>query len=392
MQRRPDDMDPGLRELIDASAAMHPDEVVACVRDVVQAVGGTGLELLVADLSQQTLAPLPPHQHGTTRAVATTPAGAAYRRTETVTEVDGESSRLWVPMIDSAERVGILGVTVPGRDVDPSPWESLAALVAELVVAKSRYGDNLSLARRTQPTSLAAEMRWALLPPLTFGSGHITVTGILEPAYDIAGDTFDYAVNGNMVHLAIFDAMGHGLEASRMANVAVMSYRHSRYHGRSLTETAQAMDEAVQECFDSSRYVTGQLATLDLDTRSFRMLNMGHPLPLLIRRGSVVGELPSVPKMPAGWGDRTAHIYETTLQLGDMVLMYTDGITEARHPDGRLYGDDRFTALLNSLLLEQNPPEEVLRRVIQDIMEFQEHRPHDDATLVLAGLPEQPRP
>lgn len=235
-------------------------------------------------------------------------------------------------------------------------------------------------------------MRWSLLPPLTFGSGHLTITGILEPAYDIAGDTFDYAVNGDMVHLGIFDAMGHGLEASRIANVAVLSYRHSRFHGYSLLDTARRMDEAVQECFDRSRYVTGQVATLDLSTRQFRMLNMGHPQPLLIRSGAVVGEIPSAPKMPAGWGDRTAVIYETELQLGEMVLMYTDGVTEARHPDGELYGDDRFVALVNSLLTEENPPEEVLRRIIEDIMEFQQDRPNDDATLVLTGLPSGPRP
>lgn len=385
-------MDAGLRELIDASAAMHPDEISPRVRAVAERAGGSDVELLVADLSQRSLSPLPPADHGTARAVATSSAGAAYRRTATVSERHGADTRLWLPMLDSAERVGVLGVTVPAEGVDVGSWETLAALVAELIVTKSRYGDNLSVARRTRPTTLAAEMRWSLLPPLTFGSGHITITGILEPAYDIAGDTFDYAVNGDMVHLAIFDAMGHGLEASRMANVAVMSYRHSRFHGLSLQDTARAMDDAVQECFERSRYVTGQLATLDLRTRVFRLLNMGHPQPLLIRSGTVIGEIPATPKMPAGWGDRTADIYQIELELGDMVLMYTDGITEAQHADGDLYGDDRFVALLNSLLMDDNPPEEVLRRIIIEIMDFQEQRPRDDATLVLAGLPSEPRP
>ena len=64
-------------------------------------------------------------------------------------------------------------------------------------------------------------MRWGLLPPLTFTSPDVTIAGFLQPSQGIAGDAFDYGVTGRIASVAIFDAMGHGLEASRMANVAV---------------------------------------------------------------------------------------------------------------------------------------------------------------------------
>lgn len=130
-----DEMDAQLRVLIDASAAMHPDEVVTRIREVAERTGGSDFELLVADLSQRTLSPLPPAVGGAVRAVSSSYAGAAYRRTVTVSEPDGGGTRLWVPMLDSAERVGVLGVTVPAGDVDVPAWESLAALAAELLVA-----------------------------------------------------------------------------------------------------------------------------------------------------------------------------------------------------------------------------------------------------------------
>lgn len=149
-------------------------------------------------------------------------------------DVDG-GTRIWVPILDSAERVGVLGAVVPDATLETlRRWTMLSGLVGEMVVTKTRYGDALSIARRTRAVSLAAELRWNLLPPLTFTSPDVVVAGMLEPAYEIAGDTFDYAINGDRAHIGLFDAMGHGLEACRMANLAVGSYQHSRRTGADL--------------------------------------------------------------------------------------------------------------------------------------------------------------
>jgi len=118
----------------------------------------------------------------------------------------------------------------------------VASIAAELIVSKSCFGDNLVLACRLRDMDLAAELRWATLPPLTYTRDRVAISGLLEPAYEIAGDAFDYAVNGDVAHLAVVDAMGHGLEASRMANLAIASYRHSRRRGLDLIGTFQAMD------------------------------------------------------------------------------------------------------------------------------------------------------
>lgn len=115
-----------------------------------------------------------------------------------------------------------------------------------------------------------------------------------------------------------------------MASMAVASYRHSRRDGLSLPDTARAMDEAVQQAFDGRRFVTGQLVTLRLDSGLFRLLNMGHPLPLLMRDRRVVGELDPEPGLPAGLGCKPAVMLETHLEVGDMVLLHTDRVTEAR--------------------------------------------------------------
>ena len=100
---------------------------------------------------------------------------------------------------------------------------------------------------------------------------------MLEPAYDIAGDTFDYAVNGNILSLAVLDAMGHGLEASQIANLAVSEYRRGRQLELTLGELLHSMDDVVASQFGSSRFVTGQLAEFDLQSGRLTVVNAGHP-------------------------------------------------------------------------------------------------------------------
>src|SRR5205085_9427437 len=123
-----------------------------------------------------------------------------------------------------------------------------------------------------------------------------------EPAYDIAGDTFDYAINGDVAHFAVFDAIGHGLEASQIANLAVGSYRNSRRHDAELPDILLEMDRVVSSAFGDKRFVTVQVGTLTLGTGELRLLNAGHPPPLLLREGRDAGDIPCHPCLPVGLG------------------------------------------------------------------------------------------
>lgn len=86
----------------------------------------------------------------------------------------------------------------------------LASLVANLIITQSAYTDYFFLARRSQPMGLPAEMQWQLLPPRALSAPEVEISGQLIPAYEVGGDSFDYALNGTKLHVAIFDAVGHG--------------------------------------------------------------------------------------------------------------------------------------------------------------------------------------
>src|SRR3712207_624009 len=142
-------------------------------------------------------------------------------------------------------------------------------------------------------------MQWQMLPPLSMTSPVLDLSGILEPAYEVGGDSFDYAFNEHVLHVAVFDAMGHGLEAATMATVIIAAYRHGRLAELPLPELYSAMDQAVASSFPV-RFATAQLGRLDTGTGVLSWVNAGHPPALWVRGCRVIGELTGPVSRPVG--------------------------------------------------------------------------------------------
>ena len=265
-----------------------------------------------------------------------------------------------------------------------------------MLVSGRRYTDVLLRARRTQPLSEAAEAQWDLLPPLSYAGTEIAVSGILEPAYSIGGDSFDYAVNPGHLDMAVIDATGHGLPAVLMASAAINALRNARREGQTLEQAYYQADRRIAEQFGQSFYVTGQLASLDVGNGRLSWLNAGHVLPLLVRNGSFVGELACRPSMPMGLGGPVVEIAVEPLQRGDRVLFYSDGVTESRSPDGTLFGSDRLADFLVRATLDRVSVAETIRRLAASVVAHVGAGLRDDATLFLVEYrhdhPTEPAP
>lgn len=201
----------------------------------------------------------------------------------------------------------------------------------------------------------------------------------------MAGDAFDYAVNDGVLHLLIVDAMGHGLEASRMANLAVAAYRYSRRRQLDLESTFRVMDDAMATEFGNDRFVTGQLATLDSHAGTLRWLNTGHPLPLLLRQGRVASELPCEPSLPLGLGDVPLQVAEVSLEPSDRLLFFTDGVVEAASPEGERFGQDRLVDLTRRALTDEQTLSETVRRLVRSVRSHHQGALDDDATILFVG-------
>ncbi|MDQ1516747.1 MAG: hypothetical protein QOE80_2577 [Actinomycetota bacterium] len=380
----PDPSSEPVRDLLADAQFVVPDEVPGLLSEHARRLGALDATIFLVDYEQRVLTPLP-RPFGPERlpvAVEGTLAGRAFSTLNL--QWSGDGTLLWVPMVEGNERLGVIGFELGGRRPDDAvePLIKLTAHAAELLVTKSDYGDFFEYHRRREPMTIASELAWQLLPPLTFGCDRAVISGALAPAYDLGGDSFDYGVDARTARIAVFDAMGHGLEAGLLATVAVAAYRNSRRRRLKLSETAAAVDETIRVRFGSERFVTAVLAELDLDTGLFRWIRAGHPAPLVLRGSKVVKTLWGNGGLPLGLG-APGDEAEESLEPADQVVFFTDGVTEARSPDGTFFGTDRLADLLSRASAGGNPPPETLRRLVHSILDHQAGDLQDDATAVL---------
>jgi serine phosphatase RsbU (regulator of sigma subunit) len=374
-----------LRSLLRASHHLPADRLGTVVAEHARTFGAVETVMYVVDYSQTELVPLPGEgvPARKTASVDHSPAGEAYRRVEPTSEPG--AGRLWVPLLDGSERVGVLELVFPEAIPDDVAEEvkAFAALVAELSVTRHQYSDVFDRLRRTRPLDLAAEIQWELLPPLSFATDRVVISGVLEPAYRIGGDTFDYAVNGDEADVLVLDAVGHGLPAALLAAAALGAYRHARRNECSLPSISAAMDAMIADNFRESRFATGVLARLNLSTGELRWVNAGHPAPLVIRDGGLVPLPDCRSSLPLGVQSRGVEECRVQLRPGDRVLLYTDGIVEARSPAGEFFGEARLADFVVRAEESGDPPPETLRRLMRSVLEHQAGRLQDDASIVL---------
>ena len=229
--------------------------------------------------------------------------------------------------------------------------------------------------------SVGGELLWQLLPPLTFGTDDLVIAAAVVPTADLGGDAFDYGVDLRRAQIAIFDGMGHGLGAGLLATVAVAVYRNARRRGRDLSETAAEVSATIEQTFGDRRFVTGALASLDRATGMLSWCVAGHPPPLLVRDGRAVKSLDPGIGMPFGLGP-ASEVFHEQLEPGDRVLLYTDGVTEARTASGEFFELERLVDLVGRVAGD-DPPPETMRRLMHAIEEHNDGPMRDDATVVM---------
>jgi len=378
-----------LREVLRGAHLWQPDDLAPAVEAAVSRAGLHARVWLV-DYEQRALHPLP-HPGRVLPdplPVDGSLAGRVFARVRSAESDDDGARRWWVPMVDGTDRLGVVEFVArdPAGPRDPDllqHCELVAGLVGHLIATTTTRGELLERTRRTRPMSTASELLWQLLPPLTASAGRAVVSAFLEPCYEVGGDGFDYSFDGPDLHLAIFDGAGRGLEAGLAGAVALSAVRAGRRAGRGLYDQARAADAALTDQFTDSRFVTAVLAELNLDTGRVRYLNAGHPAPLVLRGGRVARELSGGRRMPLGLDDPLVEIGEELLEPGDRLLLHTDGVTEARTPQGERFGVGRLVDLAERNAAAGLAAPETLRRLVHAVRDHQDGPPADDATLML---------
>lgn len=278
------------------------------------------------------------------------------------------------PVTNRGDCVGVLEMTLPHADetVLRQVGEAAHAL-AYIIVTDRRFTDLYHWGRRTTPTSLAAEIQHQLLPSSACcEAAQFAIAGGLVPADDISGDTYDYALDPDTLHLSITDAMGHDTESALLATLLLGALRGARRAGYDIVEQAR---QAHQALLDHDRgMATGQLLRISLDSGSVQLVNAGHPRPLRLRDGTVE-ELALFPNLPFGIVSPIAYqVQELHLRPGDRLFLLTDGMQERGAT-----GVDLPTLIRDTRTLH---PREAVRHLVTAVRDVCGGHLEDDATVL----------
>ena len=351
-----------MTSLLDGSHLAVPDRIAAIIGRAAAEAAMTASTYLV-DYPQRQLVALEPTAATSPpepQAVDGTVAGRAFRLVEALPgHESGGRIHLWVPIVDGVERLGVLHVGLPiARPIDDGPTRDqirwLAHLAGHIIASKSPYGDEFHRVRTAQDRTVASELIWSLLPPLTVATDGLVISGLLEPAHSVAGDVFDYAISNDVADVAIVDATGHDIRSGIIGALTLAAYRNSRRRQLSLPASMELVDETLLDV-GSHSYATGIFAQLELSTGVFRYVNAGHPAPLLLRAGRAVRSLEGGRRTLLGHSGPVQAHAEEQLEPGDWVVLYTDGITEARDEDRNFFGIDRFVDVVGRCAADRLP-------------------------------------
>ena len=146
--------------------------------------------------------------------------------------------------------------------------------------------------------------------------------------------------------------------------------------------TVAEIDQALEDAAPDT-YATGIFAELDTRAGTFRYTVAGHPAPLLMRDGKIVKSLEGGRRILLGFPGREVPVATEALEPGDWIVLYTDGIVEARSARGRMFGLERLISLLQRCAANRQSAPESLRRIVHQVLEHQQGVLQDDATIVL---------
>ena len=402
-----------MANVLDAAEAASPVEAVEAVTsELRRALGATSASFLIADLSGRAMVRLAhvrlaaagtpgnsrPLAEGERRDVEESATVMAFDggpveqavRTQEV-RVLGPDQRpepagrpdQWMvlaPVTSRGEAIGLLELCLQEEPDGETVREiaQLAHLLAFVVIANRRHTDLYEWGQRTRPLSLSAEIQHRLLAgPQTCEAGAFTLSGWLEPAAGIAGDTFDFSLARDVLHLSLTDAMGHGVGAALNATLCVGSLRNTRNEGLSLLDQVTAANLALAEHAAAGMledYVTGLIGRVDLRTGAMELVNAGHVAPYLAR-GSRVSAVELPVDFPLGlFLDSTYRGSRVHLEPGDRFVLVTDGMLERNAADLDLPAAIAQTRLLH--------PREAVRALADRVLDATGHTLSDDATVL----------
>ncbi len=271
---------------------------------------------------------------------------AASKEQRDVGRALGLVSALIVPLTGPEGTFGAISLVYAesGRRYDEDDLMLATELAgrAALAVERARQFD-LQTGQLARITRIAETVQHAILAPVPARVGPVRLAGSYVSAARealVGGDLYEVVAAEGSVRLLVGDVRGKGLEAVRLATVVLGFFRSAAVESRNLAWLARQLEARLLPYLEEEDFVTAVMVEISSDGMC-SLVSCGHPAPLLAREGTLT-ELECEPSPPLGLGARPEPS-QIELSKGDRLLLYTDGLIEARDPDGN-YADLMETA------------------------------------------------
>ena len=246
----------------------------------------------------------------------------------------------WIPVLECDQPVFVVAAEAPvSRSTDQR-----RAIGSLMGVLRRRF-ETLERTRRRSSMSVAAELQWSMLPVRADHGSRLAWAATLEPAYDVAGDLFDYAFDGGLWIYSL-DGMGHGLDATTQASVALSTIRNVRLDGGSLAVQFAEASRVVRELTDAYAFVTALGVHVDTDGW-IEVVDAGH-VPLRRVGDDGVVQVDLQVDRPLGVGTDPSYRISRLEPLteGEGLVLLSDGAASVTTPEGSELGDETVDRII----------------------------------------------
>jgi len=264
---------------------------------------------------------------------------------------------------------------------------TLDKTIREAVAQKEAAADRERLLAIQKELDVAREIQESIVPrefPPYPEREELSIHATMLPAKEVGGDFFDFfVIDRDRIGFAIGDVSGKGVPAALFMAVSRTLLRATASRGSAPDECMRQVNQILHQESISSMFVTCFYGVLNTRTGEIHYSNGGHNLPYILRTDGRVEAMEAFGGLILGAFKHSA--YETgeiTLQPGDCIFLYTDGITEAMNPDGEQFSNERLVQSLQRV--NGSPVEDIVGKVIDNVKEFTAGATQSDDMTILA--------
>ena len=305
-----------------------------------------------------------------------------------LTELARRGACLVLPLIDADDAIGMiaLGRRSNGTEYRTEDLNLLRVIANQLTTALATmrlYVEALEKRRMDEELRIAREIQMNLLPDGIQSWEGLAMSADTTPSHTVGGDFYDYFdIDNHRIGFVIADASGHGMPAAILISQIQAIVRSELDNGNTLACTMRSLNQQLHRQVESGFFATLFYGVLDLRTGTLEYANAGHDFPILVRRNGETVMLRSTGPALGVLPDASHDIETVSIQEGDCILLYTDGVTETTSVSGKPYGASRLRDLL--IGNRHRNPEEIVRMIGRDLEWFGlANQLDDDRTLMV---------